>query len=579
MTLQNKLSSRAQIQAAKHNFDSKGLADQFAQFEGYRFRPVAYAKKFLGVNLWSGKDSGTIGQLEVVQHYRKVLMQLHERKDFQDGVIKEKDLVYWQPGQEIQDTIVIDTGHNWGKTFILAVIVCHFFDCFPSIGYTYAPTKDQLKDLIWKEIKALRKDRGLPGEILELTLRESEAAEHFIKGKVTSDALGTGGERSQGQHHEYLLFVGDESEGIPKFVFDSIKSMASGGISISIFARNPKTNKSPVHKLKANSRVLSLTASSLNHPNLIYNKTVIPGAITRQYVFDMLKSCEKVFVPDEEKYSFQLPWDKSSYYIPSREFLWRILGIAPDSDEFNTFCSPGRFDAAVNRKPFSGDPNHVARIGVDVARYGDDYGTIYVRSRGRVWRHAKIEKLDSVQYYGILRELILDLKKKKISDIQVRIDAGGGYGSGAKDLLKNDYDLRLMQGIELSLIEVHNNGVPFNTSNFYDIGTELYYYAGIVLQALSIFDPPNELKADLTERTFGWRVYRGTSVRKLQDKEQFKKENDHGSPDDGDGFALAVAPDHLFFNIENRQTRKKQEVYRTEYKPVVIGNPLIYGRD
>jgi hypothetical protein len=59
--------------------------------------------------------------------------------------------------------------------------------------------------------------------------------------------------------------------------------------------------------------------------------------------------------------------------------------------------------------------------------------------------------------------------------------------------------------------------------------------------------PPEELQADLCERLYDWRNARGKDVKRLESKEEFRKRLiPPRSPDDGDGFVLAVASDRLF---------------------------------
>jgi len=73
----------------------------------------------------------------------------------------------------------------------------------------------------------------------------------------------------------------------------------------------------------------------------------------------------------------------------------------------------------------------------------------------------------------------------------------------------------------------------------------MYAAAADVLPAIGIGPVPNELEADLCERTYGWVIHKGISVKRITAKDAYRKEHKR-SPDDGDGFALAVAPDHVF---------------------------------
>jgi hypothetical protein len=128
--------------------------------------------------------------------------------------------------------------------------------------------------------------------------------------------------------------------------------------------------------------------------------------------------------------------------------------------------------------------------------------------------------------------------------LAVRVDAGGGFGGSVTDLLNHDADLGdWFEDFEVQ--EVHFNAAPQDEESYDDLVTEMYADAGESLLGLAIEDAPEQLEADLTERTYRWVNRRGRAVKKLTDKEQFRRERGR-SPDDGDGFVLAVASDFLF---------------------------------
>jgi hypothetical protein len=101
--------------------------------------------------------------------------------------------------------------------------------------------------------------------------------------------------------------------------------------------------------------------------------------------------------------------------------------------------------------------------------------------------------------------------------------------------------------VEIVVIEVHFNGTPSNRTAYADLATELYAESAEAVKGLAIVDPPDELEADLCERTYRWANWKGYEVKELESKDAFKKRHNGRSPDDGDGFVLAVAPDFVFF--------------------------------
>jgi hypothetical protein len=320
----------------------------------YRFNPALYISEKLGWQAWSGID-GITGQQQVLDAYTLALRQLHERDSYEKGELTEADLEHWQPGETIQNVIRIESGHTTGKTKILSGIVNHFFDSFaPCVGYCFAPSWEQIHDLLFKEIKADRKGRNLPGRILDLELQVS--ADHFIKGRATNNAQTEG---VQGQHGKYNLYVLDEAEGVADFVFDAIRSMTSGGISIVLMAANPRTRSSRFHKIASEPHVKSFRMSCLNHPNVVAGRELVPGAVRRQYVEEMLAAhCQEAPKHEPDEYTFEVDWKPGKIFLPDSEFLFRVLGVAPANISDKTLVPVGRYEAACKRAPIENSPHH-----------------------------------------------------------------------------------------------------------------------------------------------------------------------------------------------------------------------------
>lgn len=512
-------------------------------FAPYRFDPERYIVEKLGWEPWRGTVAEP-GQGEVLDAYALALKQLHERDEWEQGVRSEDELTCWWPGQVIQNQIRVEAGHTVGKTKLSSGIVNHFFDCFaPSIIYSFAPTRKQIHDLLWKEIKTDRTGKGLPGRILDLAL--DRGPDHFANGVATNNAGQQGTERVQGQHGKYLLFALDEAEGIADYVWDAVKSMTSGGIAIVLMLANPRTRISRFHKARELPSVRSFRISCIWHPNVLAGREVVPGAVRRDYVESMLdEHCETVAVHDEDEQTFTVPWRPGQIFKPDGEMLFRVLGAAPKTSAHNTLISVGRYEAAVAREPQSDRPK-VARIGADCARFGQDVGNCWIRHDGRIWREARFPQLVTGDYFRAIKAAILRLVAQGVTDVQVRVDGGGGFGAGLIDRLNEDVELSVKVPT-FSVHEVHFGGTEdIDETAYVDKVTQMYAETAETLKGLAIVDPPAELEADLCERTYKWMNRSGQDVKKLAPKEEFRK--DHGrSPDDGDGFVLAAAPDFLF---------------------------------
>lgn len=430
--------------------------------------------------------------------------------------------------------------HN---TKLASGIFSHFFDtCTPSIIYSFAPTAYQINNLLWKEIRADRRKNNLPGRVLKTPRLDfgDDNPDHFAEGRATQNS---DTESVQGQHGKYLMFIVDEAEGVADFVYDAIESMTSGGIAIVFMLANPRTRTSQFHKQRVYSDVANFRISCIYHPNVLADKEVVPGAVRRQYVETMLeKHCEIVDRHEPDNHTFTLPW-RDGIHRPDAEFLFRVLGIAPSNLSDNTFVTVGRYEAACKTQSQNvGDDT--LRIGVDVARYGTDSGTIYIRWKDVIWRHCSIQGQNTNRYRDEIRKVCAAHKAKGAKRLHLRVDGGGGYASGIIDPLRIDIDFNAMFD-DVAIVEVHNNGTPYDVKSYADLGTEIYAEAAETLKGCVIKNAPSLLESDLTERTYTFVNKSGRTVKKLTEKEKFKDANGR-SPDDGDGFCLCAAPDVIF---------------------------------
>lgn len=540
--------------AAKCALELYGEAPQTERFRPYRFDPVAYIKNFLGWEPWSGQDKDLPGQEQIIEAYQLALLQQFEKRDFEAGRLAEKDLKHWQPGQIIQFFIRMEAGHTVGKTKLATGIISHFFDCFaPSVVTMYAPTHPTLRDNLWEELRTDRVRTSLPGRILE-SIEIRFGPNHYVKGRAIPNSTAKGTETIQGKHGEHLMFVLDEAEGIPVFVFNAIDSMTSGGICIVLMMANPKTLTSRFHTVKDRSNVASFRISCLNHPNVVAGREIVPNAVQREYVRSMIEDhCEVVDEHNPDDETFELHWDvvvkdnvypAGTIFKPDYEFCWRVLGVAPPDVADKTVIPAGRYNAARLRKEVIVLPDDVERatFGIDVARFGTDYGTLYVRWKNVVWREKQFSKQDSKAYFQAVKDFALKLAEKGVKFLHIRIDAGGD-SSGLVDTLNHSMELR-EAFFEIRVIPVHFGSSAHAGDKYDDLVTEMYFQAKETLLGIRLLNPPETLQSDLTKREWEPVNRAGQELKKLQDKKLFRKEIGR-SPDDGDGFVLCVAPDHI----------------------------------
>lgn len=507
----------------------------------FAFDPESYIIEVLG---WTPSSQ----QVDVLEAYRTSLRAQHERLDFQAGRLDLEDLEDYDPDKPVQFEIRVEAGHGIGKTKLGAGIVSHFYDCFsPVTGYTFAPTWTQLRDLLWKELLSDREGKSLPGRMLSGSLALIRSARHFIRARAFDRSHGKGRERIHGQHSPYSIYVFEEAEGVPKDVFAAVRTMAGGGVRIVLYYGNPRSRNSEFYRIRNRRTVKNFRLSTLDAPNVLAGREVIPGGQTREWVEGMIRDhCDEVPEHDPDRYTFRVDWyrnedDDCPILLPDDDFLYQVLGIPPLRTTDRTVIPYGRFDAATRRTRPEAPGPRLASIGVDVARFGNDRGTVYVRHGDAVWRSALLQKKDSFDYVEAIEDAVESLPDS-VREVSIRFDGGGGWASGAVDVLRTSEVLRSLE--EWEIIEVQFGAAAYERTKYHDLITELYFDAAEALQGLAVLDPPDELEADLCDRKYDYRKWRQYERKRLDGKDAFRKDIGR-SPDDGDGFALAVGARYL----------------------------------
>ena len=523
-------------------------------YKAYQTDPIGYAEKVLKKTPWPGRQAK--GQRELFADIgESVRLQLS--------------------GERASKVFRVEAGHGVGKTYGAAMLVNWFFDSFaPSVTMTTAPTVNQVVELLWKDIKAIR-PAHLPGRVLPSKPFMEKAVDHWAIGRTTSNSGGRGSERFQGQHNRFFFVVLDEAEGVPDFVFDATFAMMTGcEVAIVLMLANPRTRSSRFFKTGKVSGVSNYRLSVLDHPNVLDGCDTVPGATSRAWVFECVwKWCDVVTAHDSDNYTFELPFDvpcaedgngahgpAGTIFLPNAEFLFRVVGVAPANLANSAFVSPGRYEAAFRNSPPPGEETR-ARIGVDVSREGDDYGTLYARHAGVIWRDAQVSGSQVQQHTGLIyyvkiKELAIRLHQRGVTSLHIRIDGTGGFGSTAIDNLRADAELKALFA-EFKVFEVHFGSNPNDTDKYANIVTEMYAESAETLRGIRLERVPPELEADLTERLFTYVNKSGVTVRILEEKAKFKNRvQPRRSPDDGDGFVLCASPDFLFEDGQNTIVRK-----------------------
>jgi len=201
----------------------------------------------------------------------------------------------------------------------------------------------------------------------------------------------------------------------------------------------------------------------------------------------------------------------------------------------NAWVPDGFVQDAMSRGPADIEEPGPLRMGVDVARFGDDKTVLTLRGHRTVYPQIVREKLDTMAVAAVVKDFVLTHNdgnnvKHKIEQIAVDVI---GVGAGVVD--------RLMEFPELASIQI----VGVNTAIRQDDGRNYNLRAKLWREMKDWMDPRNgpvsmpndrELQTDLTSLHYEYRQ----SLLLMESKDDAKKRGIK-SPDRADSLALTFA--------------------------------------
>lgn len=241
-----------------------------------------------------------------------------------------------------------------GKTYVAACIVYWFIACFEdSLVVTGAPRLDQLVVNIWKEMGELwpRFKRHFPdAEFLPTgKLRMKPAEEGKEKWAATAFTCGVGADeesatKAQGLHAEHMLIITEETPGIHHAIMTAFANTRTDDHNLHLALGNPDHQQDQLHLFCMEEGVVHIRISALDHPNIVSDMKVVPGAIGKKRLAKRTKK----------------------YGKGSRLYGSRIRGISPKEAE-NALIKWEWCEAAARKYEMDAYREGEQALGVDVA--------------------------------------------------------------------------------------------------------------------------------------------------------------------------------------------------------------------
>lgn len=399
--------------------------------------------------------------------------------------------------------VAAESGHGCGKSngIPFAAIWFLFTRHDPRLSLTkvrmIANTEKQVKDVLWTNMKLWLRLSPLQAlvDIQETVIaipvegkNDNTYATYFLPNSV--DSL-------QGGHAPHLLWLADEAFNIdnPTAWANIEGSLTEGEDNRILFVGQHTTTSGFCHDAFHRNREMwhHMRFSSLDSP-----------FVNRKFVDSIA----------------------NSYGVDSNMYRVRVLGMEPGAGD-RAFLGMGDVMSAVDRQGVDGGGIY---LGVDCARFGDDLTSITGRYGMQVYSPRTMGKSDSFQIEGAVLEEVRRIRAATGDNgiAEIRVDATGGWGAGAIDLLnKNKADNIRVIPITIS----SGNG----NAECYDITTVMWNDLKKMLPHLSLPNDP-DLTDELVSREYGFN--RGKL--QIETKEQYKARLKKNSPDRSDSLVLCV---------------------------------------
>lgn len=404
--------------------------------------------------------------------------------------------------------IAMKASKGTGKTCCLAWLAWNFLLTRPHpIIVATSISSDNLSDGLWTEMARWRNKSPLLREMFEWTKTKIFAKQHSDTWFMSARTWSKSADKAQqantlaGIHADYVMFLIDESGGIPNAVMSSAEailtsSFTEGKEAHLVQAGNPTHLEGPLYdactKSKNQWQVFEMTGDPDN-----------PGRSPRvpiEWARDQIN-----------KYGKDNPW-----------VLVNVYGKFPPSS-FNALIGPEELAAAVKRSYREPDYiNHPMVLGIDVARYGDDSSIIFPRQGLQAFTPFQYRNLDGTQG--------ADITIRKWNELNVDgcfIDNTGGFGASWIDNL-----IRLGK----SPIGIHFSQIPSDSQYFNKRAEMIFNCVDWIKRGGAIPDIPELINA-LTSTTY---AFKGSQLI-VEPKEDIKAKLGGTSPDHMDALVLTFA--------------------------------------
>jgi hypothetical protein len=448
----------------------------------------------------------------------------------------QKEVLELLPSQDPKhQRLSMQAAAGVGKSSILAITGWYFLTCYASKhnhpkAAAMSITGANLKDNLWAELSKWQNVSEFLSRAFTWTQSRIFANDHaetwFMSARSFSQSANAEeiGRTLSGLHSDYLLYLIDESGDIPP----SVLRAAEQGLST-----KPKWSK------------ILQAGNPTSHTGMLYAAAT---SLRDQWHITRITSD-----PDDPRRSSRtdVEWAKQQIKAHGRNNPWvksYILGEFPES-ALNTLLGPNDIELAMNRH-LTKDKYEFSqkRLGVDVARFGDDSTIIFPRQGLSAFNFVEMKGARSLD----VAARVMKAKNEWGSEMEY-IDGTGGFGSGVIDsMIQAGY----------SPVEVHFSQESLS-KKYLNKRAEMWFSMAEWIKRGGAIPKDNTLAKELVSPMY----YFHNGKFKLEDKDQIKKRLGF-SPDRADALALTFAhPEQMTAGQYDNLIINKKKGHQHEYDP------------
>jgi phage terminase large subunit len=391
-----------------------------------------------------------------------------------------------------------------GKTCLIAWLCWNFLATRPHAKLAATSiTADNLRDGLWAEMAKWQGKSEFLKNNFQWTKTNIFCKESPADWFMSARAWPKGGSSQQqadtlaGLHADYIMFVLDESGGIPQSVMAAAEAALSTGKEMKIVqAGNPTHTEGPLYRASTVDR----------HLWYVVNITGDPDNPKRSPRIDVNWARDQI----------------ASYGADNPYVLVNVFGEFPPSS-LNALLGIGDIEESMSRRCKEEDYKYSQkRLGVDVARFGDDRTIIFPRQGLMSFKPVEMRNSSSID----VAMRVLSAKHKWRSELEL-VDGTGGYGAGVIDYMRKTGGAPM---------EIHFNGKAMD-AKYYNKRSEMWFeMAEWVKKGGCLPKDVEGLSRELAAPTY---CFKGDKLF-LEPKDQIKSRLGY-SPDIADALALTFA--------------------------------------